>query len=1600
MKKFLLSFLLSIYATLAICQLNMQLLDQMDYTVNNNDVWGWVDPDDGTEYAIVGLVNGVSIVELSDPQNIQEVQFVPGPNSTWRDIKTWGNYIYVTNESSGGLKVINMTNAPNNITWSNWTPFISGLGTLKDCHNLYIDEFGYCYLAGCNLNGGGALIVDVFSNPGSPQYISKGPSKYAHDVFVQNNKMYTSEINGGDLGIYNVSNKLNISQLASQETPYNFTHNAWVNEADNVVFTTDEKANAPVAAYDISDLNDIVALDQFRPLSTAGQGVIPHNVHVWDDWLIISYYTSGGIIADASRPGNIIEVGNWDTFLGGNGGFSGVWGAYPFLPSGLVLLTDISSGLYVCGVDYVRACWLEGQITNAVNGAAIFGAEIHIESNLTNEATSGLLGDYQTGQATPGTFNVVFSAPGFVTQTIPVVLQNGVLTILDVALQPLIPVTSYSGTVVSAIDGTPISGALVALQSSGFYFTAVTNGSGIFTFNNIYADDYTLTAAKWGHLHASIDVLPISFNTDPVVLEMYLGYQDDFILSQGWTTQTTAATGWWDRVEPVGTFLNGQFSNPDFDVPNDIGDRCFVTGNGGGAAGTDDVDDGMVRLISPEMDLTIYYEPVLSYFTWFVNGGGNVPPNDAFEVRISNGMEEVVLENISTSNPNWNNKSSFTISDYIAITSTMKVIFETSDLAATGHIVEAAVDAFRVSESAYPPFVSTDTLGCPGDQVGFSDPSSFGFSWSWVFENGNPANSDLQNQSVEYNMSGEYDVTLEVMTKTGQVFTIDGPGFISIGTPPTAEFTLNVDTLQASFTNSSTGGSSYYWDFGDGEMSTEQSPEHPYPAPGNYEVTLTVEGTCGPTVLTEEIVIPAYQPTANFTINQTIGCTPFVVEFSDMSFGFPDSWEWSFPGGDPSTSSEQNPTVTYQGAGSFDVSLKVINQAGENELAFDNIIEVNSAPATSFGFSNDGAIVSFDNTSTNADSFEWTFNDGSGTTSSDENPSHTFPGVGTFEVTLAATNACGTSYLTEEVDILAIYPTASFTANQTIGCTPFIVEFSDQSLGVPESWQWSFPGGNPAFSSEQNPTITYYNSGTYNVELLVENAAGDSEISQNDLIVVDASPSPGFTFDVTGPDVIFSNNSSNANSYEWDFGDMMGNGSTDAEPTYTFPGLGSFEVTLFATNDCGTTSFTETVVISVIQPTAEFAVNSWLGCAPLEVQFSDQSMGGEIDSWEWSFPGGDPAVSTEQNPAVVYNSFGTYNVSLKVSNAIGDSETMLTDLIMVGDSPTPSFTFDITGPEVVFTNTSSNGNSFEWNFGDGSGSTSTELDTEYTFPGLGAYEVTLNATNDCGTVSIIETIVISVIQPTADFSVNEMGGCIPFEVQFTDLSNGGEIDSWEWSFPGGDPTFSNEQNPTVVYENVGTFGAQLKVTNAIGDSQVNIADLIIVDDVPVAEFTFDVNGPEVTFENNSSNSVSFEWSFGDGLGNTSDEQDPFYIFENIGDYEVILTATNDCGSVVYSQIVSITSPTSTIGLDKQVLEFSAFPNPFNKEITVNFEMTHPSENAFIIVHNLLGEKIASIRLDQIKGSYILQYEIQQDGIYFLQLMVENRINEVIKVVKN
>ena len=424
-------------------QLNMTLKSNLTFDKNLSDIWGYVD-ESGREYALVGLRDATAIVDISDPENPQLISEIAGPSTVWRDIKTYGTHAYVITDRDGlGLHVLDLSNLPNPLTAADhyfWAPTFPEFDStqLSICHNLYIEEStGTAYLAGCNINRGGVIAVDV-TNPDSLVTLGFMDPRYSHDVYVRNDTVYSSDISAGFFSITDAKDKSNPALLMTQFTPRSFTHNTWLSDNSKVLFTTDERGNAPVAAYDISDLSDIKLLDEFRPTNSLGAGLIPHNVHVLNDFLVTSFYKEGVIITDATKPDNLIEVGNYDTYPipGDFSGFSGNWGAYPFLPSGLVLASDINNGLFVLEPTYIRAAYLEGLVKDAQTDTPLPNVTVKILSDDPNLDRSQASGVYKTGQVTPGTFLVEYSKPGYESKQVEVELVNGEITLMDVALSP------------------------------------------------------------------------------------------------------------------------------------------------------------------------------------------------------------------------------------------------------------------------------------------------------------------------------------------------------------------------------------------------------------------------------------------------------------------------------------------------------------------------------------------------------------------------------------------------------------------------------------------------------------------------------------------------------------------------------------------------------------------------------------------------------------------------------------------------------------------------------------------------------------------------------------------------------------------------------------------------------------------------------------------------------------------------------------------------------------------------------------------------------------------------------------------------------------
>lgn len=777
-----------------------------------------------------------------------------------------------------------------------------------------------------------------------------------------------------------------------------------------------------------------------------------------------------------------------------------------------------------------------------------------------------------------------------------------------------------------------------------------------------------------------------------------------------------------------------------------------------------------------------------------------------------------------------------------------------------------------------------------GEVIFTSTSTGANLTYEWSFPGGFPSTSNSESPAVQYPDAGTYSATLTVTNNSGTDEIIQNNIF-TINPSPEVSFSYALDGTSASFFNFTQFGVTYFWDFGDGFTSIQSDPIHDFIDDGVYTVILTATNICGD-VTQEEIIVIATPPTADFSATEQEGCAPLTVQYTSNASNNTDDFFWSFEGGTPSTSAEENPQVIYEEAGEWDVTLTVVNETGDDVLQFTEFINILGQPLSDFSFVINDNEVDFSNFSEFGETTIWTFGDGE--TSMDEDPTHIYTEDGTYTVVLTTENDCGSNSASTQITISLAPEPAITIAGNTEGCAPKVVNFQSTSSNEPDTYEWIFEGGSPAISTEQNPQVTYTSEGNYDVTLTVSNENGENTETFNDYITVFELPAANFSSDIDGLTVTLTDQSSGADSYAWSFGD--GNTSTLANPVHTYDTEGIYTVTLETTNQCGTTS-EETIINNYTSVTASFTSAITSGCADLEVEFIDQSSDNVVE-WLWTFEGGSPATSTLQNPTVSYATAGQYDVLLTVSHPESTGTIMLESYIAVSDVPVTSFEFFDDLFEVDFTNTTVEGSTYSWDFGDGN--TSTMENPSYTYAAEGTYTVILSATNACGTTTSEQEVVINAL-PTAGFNATNSTGCGPLSVEFNNASSS-NVENLSWSFEGGNPATSTEENPTVTYSDAGTYNVTLTVTSAAGADMSTLENFVVVIAEPTAQIDASISGNIVTAVNSGLGAETIIWTVD---GETIETDILEYTFDENGEYEVILTTENECGTATTNIVVTI-----------------------------------------------------------------------------------------------
>jgi choice-of-anchor B domain-containing protein len=337
----LLIFIISYFSSFA--QLNVELVSNLDQypSIGYNDIWGYVDSN-GNEYALLGTKHGTSIINLSDPADPVESAFIPGPQSTWRDIKVHSHYAYIITEGTGagnGLQIVDLSQLPFSAS------LVNTLTTwFERAHNIFIDN-GFAFVIGTNA-GGGMHILDLSDpiNPVRTAYYSQ--SGYIHDVYVWNDTVVAASENTYDL--VDISDKFNPQLISSSAAlPGIYAHSGWMTEDKRYFIGAEEFDVRDVTVWDLQDRSTWNLVVTSWQLPGGGSSDPVHNIFVRGNFAHISYYKQGYVVLDISDPENPILAGQYDTYPSNTGTYNGAWGCYPYLPSGLTLISDIQTGLYV-----------------------------------------------------------------------------------------------------------------------------------------------------------------------------------------------------------------------------------------------------------------------------------------------------------------------------------------------------------------------------------------------------------------------------------------------------------------------------------------------------------------------------------------------------------------------------------------------------------------------------------------------------------------------------------------------------------------------------------------------------------------------------------------------------------------------------------------------------------------------------------------------------------------------------------------------------------------------------------------------------------------------------------------------------------------------------------------------------------------------------------------------------------------------------------------------------------------------------------------------------------------------------------------------------
>lgn len=805
-----------------------------------------------------------------------------------------------------------------------------------------------------------------------------------------------------------------------------------------------------------------------------------------------------------------------------------------------------------------------------------------------------------------------------------------------------------------------------------------------------------------------------------------------------------------------------------------------------------------------------------------------------------------------------------------------------------------------------PNFTASTFSGCFPLKVQFTDntvANNTATSWQWDFGDG--GTSSLKNPLHVYTSAGSFNVTLVVTNEFGCIKSLTKQNFVSVSQGVIAGFTVQSNGCSApqtaQFTNTSVGlgAITYNWNFGDGTSSNQVSPSHVYTTNGSYSVRLIATNNSG---CSDTFTIPAAVVVGNINLSFTapdFACANSVIPFQINSAPAPTSVLWSF--GDGTTSTSLNPVKSYSTPGNYVVKLNA--SLGSCSNSFTKNISIVASTTGNFSAVDTIACaiphtVQFTSASNGAQSFNWSFGDGS--ISNLPNPSHTYTTNGVYTVRLILVNSTGCSDTITKVDYIKISKPV-FTPIDVSGCAPLGITFSNivQSVVPIVSYFWDFGDGTTSTAAVPSHTFA---AGTYNIFIRVTTADGCVEsITMPQAVKAGIKPVTLFMASpliVCAKDTVaFTDLSTGSVDYWfWEFGD--GSNSSEQNPLHNYNDTGYFSVKLIVGNNGCYDSSIISRYVNVRPPIARFNID--LECASrLRRSFVDKSIG--ADSWKWDFGDGDSSIL--QNPVHTYAAPGMYTIKLTViNNLTGCEHSKEQDITVASDSS--SFT-QIINPSCKETSVSFNATatqfaqSYSWYFGDGTTGIGDTVTHQYQQTGNYVVSLVITDGNAC-TDSVSQNVKLQVFGPKSNFTAVDSVLCLQSAVTFTDLSTSDSIHNIvqrDWDY--GDGTVIKNAMPPYshLFAAGGVFNVTLITTDSYGCKDTLTKNNFVTIRQPLADFDTDsvscVGAPIIINNNSTGSGLKYSWNYGDGYTSTS--ASPTHSYGANGNYVIKLNLIDSFG---------------------------------------------------------------------------------------------------------